>query len=75
MRKIHFKIIAMEKSAIAMEKCAKEEQTPGQPLLPCPIPVPTGRGDYRLPHEIAAAILTAAYELVDKKLAWEQEAR
>jgi hypothetical protein len=79
LRKIQFKIIAMEKSA-------KEEQTPGRPLvsyrhvLPCrpalpdfPSSVPPGKCDHRLPHEIAAAILTAAYEVVVKKLAWERE--
>jgi hypothetical protein len=64
----------------AMEKNAKEEQIPGRALVPgrpvlpdCPSPVPTGRCDHRLPHEIAAAILTAAYEVMVKKLVWERE--
>ena len=58
---------------IAMEKNNKEEQTHGKPESAGFIPaVPTGRCDHRLPHEIAAVILLAAYEVVVKKLEWER---
>jgi hypothetical protein len=59
-----------------MESNPKEDQTAGKmdssgatPVLPARI------CDYRLPHEIAAAILAAAYEVVIKKLECERETR
>ena len=35
--------------------------------------VPSKRYDHRLPHEIAAVILLAAYEVVIKRLEWERQ--
>ena len=64
-----------------MEKSVKEEQmlgrlgTSAKPEAPeCISAISAGRCDHRLPHEIAAAILTAAYEVMAKKLAWDREA-
>jgi hypothetical protein len=56
-------------------------QTPAtRPTPDCPAPVPDrispappGKCDPRLPHEIAATILTAAYEVMAKKLAYDRE--
>lgn len=35
--------------------------------------IPASRYDHRLPHEIAAVILLAAYEVVVKRLEWERQ--
>jgi hypothetical protein len=57
-----------------MEKSDKEEQMPGRPgTIDCAPSLPPGKCDHRLPHEIAATILTAAYEVVVKKLACDRE--
>ena len=50
----------------------KEEQRVGVLGVPVYEPVnPAGRYDHRLPHEIAAVILLAAYEVVVKHLECE----
>jgi hypothetical protein len=59
---------------VAMEKNNKEEQTSGELEAPAFIPATASdRCDRRLPHEIAAVILVAAYEVVIKKLECEQK--
>jgi hypothetical protein len=64
----------MRTKIIAMNKDTNEEQTPRKPENPaCQPDFPIGKRDHRLPHEIAAVILMAAYEVVDKKLACERE--
>ena len=52
----------------------KEEQMVRVSEVPVYVPlVPAGRYDHRLPHEIAAVILLAAYEVVVKRLEWERQ--
>ena len=57
-----------------MEMHTKEEQRVGVLGVPVYVPVkPAGRHDHRLPHEIAAVILLAAYEVVVKQLECERQ--
>jgi hypothetical protein len=57
-----------------MERNTKEEQTAEKQGSPTFMGAgPVDKSDHRLPHEIAAAILTAAHEVVVKKLEWERE--
>ena len=57
-----------------MDNHIKEEQIPGKLETPSSMrAVLTGRCDNRLPHEIAAVILTAAHEVMVRKLACERE--
>ena len=63
--------IILWRKNIAMEKNTKEEQSSGKPNYTSMIPA--DKYDHRLPHEVAAIILMAAYDVVVKKLAWERE--
>lgn len=57
-----------------MDENTNEEQIHGKAELPAGIPEVQGaKRDHRLPHEIAAVILMAAYEVVVKKLECERE--
>jgi hypothetical protein len=56
-----------------MEKNNKEDQNPSKLEASASMAsIPKDRCDYRLPHEIAAVILVAAYEVVVKRLEWER---
>jgi hypothetical protein len=58
---------------IAMEKNIKEDQKPGiLEAAASTSPIAKDRCDSRLPHEIAAVILAAAYEVVVKQLEWQR---
>jgi hypothetical protein len=64
----------MNPKITVMEINTNAEQPPGKPESGAyASEVATGSRDHRLPHEIAAAILAAAYEVVVKRLAWERE--